>query len=80
MLKIVNLHAEIEGKKILKGVNLSIRKGEVHSLMGPNGSGKSTLAAILAGNEDYEVTDGNIIFDTVQAAHIPAARNGRAPV
>ena len=63
MLKIVNLHAEIEGKKILKGVNLSIRKGEVHSLMGPNGSGKSTLAAILAGNEDYEVTDGDILYN-----------------
>lgn len=63
MLEIKNLHANIEDKKILKGLNLSIGKGEVHSIMGPNGSGKSTLASILAGKEDYEITDGDILFN-----------------
>jgi Fe-S cluster assembly ATP-binding protein len=60
MLEIKNLHAEIDGKQILRGLNLSLPKGEVHAIMGPNGSGKSTLAYILAGKEDYEVTDGSI--------------------
>tara|TARA_Y100001970_G_scaffold147328_1_gene180856 strand:- start:1685 stop:2425 length:741 start_codon:yes stop_codon:yes gene_type:complete len=63
MLDIINLHAEVEGKKILQGLNLKINKGEIHSIMGPNGSGKSTLASILAGKEDYEVTDGDIIYN-----------------
>ncbi len=63
MLDIVNLHAEVEGKKILNGLNLKINKGEVHSIMGPNGSGKSTLASIIAGKEDYEVTDGDITYN-----------------
>ena len=63
MLTIRNLHAGIEGKKILKGINLEIRPGEVHAIMGPNGSGKSTLASVLAGREDYEVTDGSVIFN-----------------
>lgn len=62
MLKISNLHAEIEGKKILKGINLEIKPGEVHAIMGPNGSGKSTLASVLAGREDYEVTKGSVEF------------------
>ena len=62
MLKISNLHAEIEGKKILKGINLEIKPGEVHAIMGPNGSGKSTLASVLAGREDYEVTEGTVEF------------------
>ena len=61
MIEIVNLHAEVQGQKILNGLNLKINKGEVHSIMGPNGSGKSTLAAILAGKEDYDITDGDII-------------------
>jgi len=63
MLEIVNLHAGIEGKDILKGVNLTIQKGQVHSIMGPNGSGKSTLASILAGKEDYVITDGDILYN-----------------
>src|SRR5215203_6301766 len=62
MLSIRNLHAGIEGKKILKGINLEIKAGEVHAIMGPNGSGKSTLASVLAGREDYEVTDGAVDF------------------
>jgi Fe-S cluster assembly ATP-binding protein len=60
MLEIKNLHAEIDGKQILRGLDLSLPKGEVHAIMGPNGSGKSTLAYILAGKEDYEVTEGTI--------------------
>src|ERR1044072_4004772 len=62
MLKIENLHAQIEGKKILKGIDLEIKAGEVHAIMGPNGSGKSTLASVLAGREDYEVTEGTVEF------------------
>tara|TARA_B100001059_G_scaffold236700_1_gene289181 strand:- start:2732 stop:3490 length:759 start_codon:yes stop_codon:yes gene_type:complete len=63
MLKISNLHARIEKKSILKGINLEIKPGEVHAIMGPNGSGKSTLASIIAGKEDYEVRQGKIMFD-----------------
>lgn len=62
MLKISNLHAGIEGKQILKGINLEIKPGEVHAIMGPNGSGKSTLASVLAGREDYEVSEGSVEF------------------
>ena len=63
MLKIENLHVSIEGKEILKGVSLEVKKGEIHAIMGPNGSGKSTLSSVIAGNEDYEVTKGNIFFN-----------------
>ncbi|WP_179021319.1 Fe-S cluster assembly ATPase SufC [Winogradskyella forsetii] len=60
MLKIKNLHASVEDKAILKGINLEVNAGEVHAIMGPNGSGKSTLAAVIAGKEEYEVTEGSI--------------------
>ncbi|MHA7942686.1 Fe-S cluster assembly ATPase SufC [Formosa sp. 3Alg 14/1] len=63
MLKINNLHASVEGKAILKGINLEVKPGEVHAIMGPNGSGKSTLSSVIAGKEEYEVTDGEIYFD-----------------
>lgn len=62
MLKIHNLHAGIEGKKILNGINLEINPGEVHAIMGPNGSGKSTLASVLAGRQNYEVLEGSVEF------------------
>ncbi|MFT4662609.1 MAG: Fe-S cluster assembly ATP-binding protein [Patiriisocius sp.] len=62
MLIINNLHAETEGKKILNGINLQINAGEIHAIMGPNGSGKSTLAHVLAGREDYEITEGSITY------------------
>lgn len=62
MLTIRNLHAGIEGKKILKGINLDIKPGEVHAIMGPNGSGKSTLASVLAGRKEYEVTQGSVEY------------------
>jgi Fe-S cluster assembly ATP-binding protein len=63
MLEIRNLHARVEDKAILRGVNLAINKGETHAIMGPNGSGKSTLAAIIAGRDGYEVTEGEILFE-----------------
>lgn len=63
MLEIKNLHARIDDHEILKGIDLKVGPGEVHSIMGPNGSGKSTLASVLAGNENYEVTDGEVIFN-----------------
>lgn len=63
MLQIKNLHAGIEDKEILRGIDLEIKAGEVHAIMGPNGSGKSTLSSVIAGNETYEVNDGDILLD-----------------
>lgn len=63
MLKIENLHARIEDKEILKGLNIQVNAGEVHAIMGPNGAGKSTLASVIAGKEEYEVTEGNIALN-----------------
>ncbi len=72
MLKINDLHASVEGKSILKGINLEVKPGEVHAIMGPNGSGKSTLASVIAGKEDYEVTKGNIAFEGEDIADLAA--------
>jgi Fe-S cluster assembly ATP-binding protein len=63
MLKIKNLHAQVEDKDILKGIDLEIKAGEIHAIMGPNGSGKSTLASVITGKEEYEMTEGKILFD-----------------
>lgn len=63
MLEIKNLHASVEEKEILKGINLSVKAGEVHAIMGPNGAGKSTLSSVIAGNEAFEVTQGDILLD-----------------
>ncbi|PIW70460.1 MAG: Fe-S cluster assembly ATPase SufC [Ignavibacteriales bacterium CG12_big_fil_rev_8_21_14_0_65_30_8] len=63
LLEVKNLHVKVEGKEILKGINLQVNKGEVHAIMGPNGSGKSTLAQVLAGREEYEVTKGEVIYN-----------------
>lgn len=71
MIKIIDLHVEIEGKEILNGVNLEVNAGEVHAIMGPNGSGKSTLANVLAGHEAYEVTQGEVIYEGKDLLEMP---------
>ena len=63
LLEVKDLHAAIDGKAILKGLNLQVKKGEVHAIMGPNGSGKSTLSKVLAGHPSYEVTSGEVLFE-----------------
>src|SRR6187551_2791943 len=79
MLQIKNLQASVDGKQILNGLNLNIKAGEVHAIMGPNGSGKSTLASVLAGREEYEVTQGSVDFvgkDILELSPEDRAREG----
>jgi len=77
MIKIENLHASIDGKEILKGLNLEVKAGEIHAIMGPNGAGKSTLASVLAGREDYEVTAGSVDFDGVDLLELSTEDRAR---
>lgn len=77
MLEIQNLHAEVDGNEILKGVDLTVHAGEVHAIMGPNGSGKSTLSQVLAGNEQYEVTEGKVRFLDRDLLELPAEERAR---
>jgi Fe-S cluster assembly ATP-binding protein len=79
MLTIKNLHANVEGKEILKGISLTVKPGEIHAIMGPNGSGKSTLANVLAGHNKYEVTEGEVLFNgenLLEQSAEERARNG----
>ena len=80
MLSIVELHAQVAGRKILKGVNLEVRAGEVHAIMGPNGSGKSTLAGVLAGRDGYEVTQGSVRFEGADLLALEPEERARAGV
>lgn len=80
MLSIKNLQARIEEKEILRGINLEVKAGEVHAIMGPNGSGKSTLASVLAGREDYEVTNGEVNFDGKNLLDMEADERAREGV
>ena len=80
MLKIENLHAEIDGKEILKGLSLEVNAGEVHAIMGPNGAGKSTLGYVLGGRPGYEVTAGSVTFDGVDLLELEAHERAAAGV
>jgi Fe-S cluster assembly ATP-binding protein len=80
MISIKNLHASVEGKQILKGINLEVKAGEVHAIMGPNGSGKSTLSSVLAGKEEYEVTEGEVRFNGKNLLEMPAEDRAREGV
>lgn len=77
MLTVKNLHASVEGKEILRGINLEVKAGEVHAIMGPNGSGKSTLAAVLAGNEKFTVTEGSATFEGQDMFELPIEDRAR---
>jgi Fe-S cluster assembly ATP-binding protein len=78
MLEIKNLHCEIDGKQILRGLNLTLKKGEVAAIMGPNGSGKSTLSYVIAGKEDYTITEGDILLDGQSILDMPANERAAA--
>jgi Fe-S cluster assembly ATP-binding protein len=80
VLEIRNLHAAIDGNEILKGINLTIKKGEIHAIMGPNGSGKSTLAKVLAGHPAYEVTAGEVLYDGRNLLDMPPDERAREGV
>ena len=80
MLSIKNLHASIGDKEILKGINLEIKKGEVHAIMGPNGGGKSTLSNVISGREDYEVTEGSIFLEGKNLLDLAAEERANAGV
>jgi Fe-S cluster assembly ATP-binding protein len=80
MLEIKNLHVEVEGKKILHGIDMRLAKGEVHAVMGPNGSGKSTLAYVLAGRDGYTVTEGQILFEGRDLTEMAPEQRARAGV
>ena len=77
MLEIKNLHASINGKEILKGINLSVKEGEVHAIMGPNGSGKSTLSSVLVGNPAFTVTEGEVTFNGKNLLELSAEDRSR---
>ena len=77
LLQITDLHAGVEGKEILKGVNLTVRKGEVHVILGPNGSGKSTLMNVVMGHPKYEMTHGRIVFDGKNISELPSYERAR---
>ena len=79
-LTIENLHASVDGNEILKGLNLEIPAGEVHAIMGPNGSGKSTLSKIIAGHDDYEVSEGRVLLDGVDIAKLAVDERSRAGI
>ncbi|MDA1192104.1 MAG: ATP-binding cassette domain-containing protein, partial [Candidatus Poribacteria bacterium] len=72
MLEVRNLHVSVDGNVVLRGLDLTINAGEVHSIMGPNGSGKSTLARVIAGHEEYEVTEGEILYNGNDLIALPA--------
>ena len=78
MLKIDNLHATVAENAILNGVNLTVNAGEIHAIMGPNGSGKSTLSNVLAGKEDYEITDGEVLFNGQSLLDLDVAERANA--
>src|SRR3989338_2809576 len=79
-LNIENLHVTVDGKEILKGINLTVKPGEVHAIMGPNGSGKSTLTQVLAGNENYTVTSGEVLYDGKNLLEISAEKRAQAGI
>jgi Fe-S cluster assembly ATP-binding protein len=80
MLELRNLHAHVDGVSILRGVNLSVAAGEVHAIMGPNGSGKSTLSKVIAGHDDYTVTEGDVLFNGESILEMPVEERARAGI